>query len=109
WSPPSAPTRGLVRDAALLSYTTLFRSEQGVATLQQEDGSIRSLRGVNLDMLWKNKEKLDDVIFRRCKFVVDENSRVLQACRDLRSEEHTSELQSRFALVCRLLLETKNK
>src|SRR5699024_11673524 len=26
-----------------------------------------------------------------------------------RSEEHTSELQSRFALVCRLLLETKNK
>src|SRR5437868_12947595 len=25
-----------------------------------------------------------------------------------RSEEHTSELQSRFDLVCRLLLETKN-
>src|SRR5699024_11558274 len=25
-----------------------------------------------------------------------------------RSEEHTSELQSRFALVCRLLLEKKN-
>src|SRR5690606_5565728 len=28
---------------------------------------------------------------------------------DLRSEEHTSELQSRENLVCRLLLETKNK
>src|SRR5207249_8996557 len=27
---------------------------------------------------------------------------------DLRSEEHTSELQSRFDLVCRLLLEKKN-
>src|SRR5699024_12652757 len=27
--------------------------------------------------------------------------------RDLRSEEHTSELQSRFDLVCRLLLEKK--
>src|SRR5699024_12694526 len=27
----------------------------------------------------------------------------------LRSEEHTSELQSRFDLVCRLLLDTKNK
>src|SRR5207249_8216879 len=26
-----------------------------------------------------------------------------------RSEEHTSELQSRFDLVCRLLLETKNR
>src|SRR5699024_51322 len=28
---------------------------------------------------------------------------------DIRSEEHTSELQSRFDLVCRLLLEKKNK
>src|SRR5699024_11904955 len=28
--------------------------------------------------------------------------------RELRSEEHTSELQSRFDLVCRLLLEKKN-
>src|SRR5699024_12227373 len=30
------------------------------------------------------------------------------ACRNTRSEEHTSELQSRFDLVCRLLLEKKN-
>src|SRR5687768_18018602 len=29
--------------------------------------------------------------------------------RELRSEEHTSELQSRLHLVCRLLLEKKNK
>src|SRR5687768_18134177 len=28
---------------------------------------------------------------------------------ELRSEEHTSELQSRLQLVCRLLLEKKNK
>src|SRR5437868_12766535 len=28
---------------------------------------------------------------------------------DARSEEHTSELQSRFELVCRLLLEKKNR
>src|SRR5207249_7069481 len=31
------------------------------------------------------------------------------AGRDPRSEEHTSELQSRFDLVCRLLLEKKKK
>src|SRR5699024_11764218 len=31
------------------------------------------------------------------------------ACFAERSEEHTSELQSRFELVCRLLLEKKNK
>src|SRR5699024_11987117 len=28
---------------------------------------------------------------------------------EIRSEEHTSELQSRFDIVCRLLLEKKNK
>src|SRR3712207_7559370 len=33
----------------------------------------------------------------------------LQALREQRSEEHTSELQSRQYLVCRLLLEKKNK
>src|SRR5689334_24595596 len=31
------------------------------------------------------------------------------ARRDVRSEEHTSELQSQFHLVCRLLLEKKKK
>src|SRR2546429_9995116 len=34
---------------------------------------------------------------------------ILDGSRALRSEEHTSELQSRLHLVCRLLLEKKNK
>src|SRR5712664_4957408 len=33
----------------------------------------------------------------------------IRACRPPRSEEHTSELQSRSDLVCRLLLEKKKK
>src|SRR5690349_23380784 len=33
----------------------------------------------------------------------------LRRCEDVRSEEHTSELQSRRDLVCRLLLEKKKK
>src|SRR3712207_8495125 len=36
-------------------------------------------------------------------------ARLLSLLRLLRSEEHTSELQSRQYLVCRLLLETKNR
>src|SRR5699024_11333862 len=36
------------------------------------------------------------------------NSCGLDVCTKMRSEEHTSELQSRFDLVCRLLLEKKN-
>src|SRR5438067_6361680 len=36
-------------------------------------------------------------------------SRIVRAAPSSRSEEHTSELQSRFDLVCRLLLEKKKK
>src|SRR5207249_5384539 len=37
------------------------------------------------------------------------DGRFLEVLDDPRSEEHTSELQSRFDLVCRLLLEKKKK
>src|SRR5687768_18181105 len=40
--------------------------------------------------------------------VVERVLHVLHACEAQRSEEHTSELQSRLHLVCRLLLEKKN-
>src|SRR5256884_6425511 len=40
--------------------------------------------------------------------LVDSATQVLTRAGDLRSEEHTSELQSRLHLVCRLLLEKKN-
>src|SRR5699024_11454744 len=43
---------------------------------------------------------------------ITERLKVIKAILDsvgYRSEEHTSELQSRFDLVCRLLLEKKNK
>src|SRR5699024_11697328 len=36
------------------------------------------------------------------------SSRLSGSSKSMRSEEHTSELQSRFDLVCRLLLEKKN-
>src|SRR5207249_12317545 len=39
----------------------------------------------------------------------DPNHANLKGWTPLRSEEHTSELQSRFDLVCRLLLEKKNQ
>src|SRR5256885_12397217 len=40
-------------------------------------------------------------------FIASENAGDLTALRELRSEEHTSELQSPCNLVCRLLLEKK--
>src|SRR5690554_7099229 len=45
----------------------------------------------------------------RCLAVPDVESFLFRLILMLRSEEHTSELQSRPHLVCRLLLEKKNK
>src|SRR5699024_11941303 len=61
--------------------------------------------------LFIHKDIVDDIsepqeIVNYNKAVEDYNSELEQG---LRSEEHTSELQSRFELVCRLLLEKKKK
>ena len=40
--------------------------------------------------------------------VMSEHDMLTALCKFIRSEEHTSELQSRRNLVCRLLLEKKN-
>src|SRR5687768_17677533 len=69
--------------STLFPYTTLFRSGQYLLPAEQ------TRRSVDLDLL--------NTIYRR-PF----------AERFTRSEEHTSELQSRLHLVCRLLLEKKN-
>src|SRR3989441_5261315 len=75
--------------STLFPYTTLFRSLVEIAPDELGDVGQR-LCGVR--SLGLEKERL--------------------ACRGLerqRSEEHTSELQSLAYLVCRLLLEKKNK
>src|SRR5699024_11263376 len=46
-----------------------------------------------------------DLITQAWRTALDPNGEWIPA----RSEEHTSELQSRFALVCRLLLEKKTR
>src|SRR3712207_8411512 len=84
--------------STLFPYTTLFRS----GTDRYPD----RYRTVN----WKTVEKwsayLEELHVRIAhRFLRPEVS--ARAYRYLRSEEHTSELQSRQYLVCRLLLEKK--
>src|SRR2546429_6748952 len=67
--------------STLFPYTTLFRSQQEVQLRRQ---------GVGARVAVEALEK-----------------RVLRRLLQYRSEEHTSELQSRLHLVCRLLLEKK--
>src|SRR2546422_5427113 len=77
--------------STLFPYTTLFRSDRNHAEVSPAP----------LDLV---EDFLDggqrDVLGRRAK---------LLDAGEVRSEEHTSELQSRLHLVCRLLLEKKKK
>src|SRR2546422_8333355 len=74
--------------STLFPYTTLFRSVEGghgtvAAHLRQPEHRLLTHLGIGV---------APGDVNRRC-----------------RSEEHTSELQSRLHLVCRLLLEKKKK
>jgi galactokinase len=57
--------------------------EAGVALLQQYYPQVQSLRDVTPEMLEKHQEAFDPVVLQRCRYVVEENLRVLAACRDL--------------------------
>lgn len=53
--------------------------EDGVRILSKSHSNVKSLRDVNLTMLEQHKELLPIVVYQRCKFVIEENDRVLKA------------------------------
>src|SRR3712207_7960388 len=88
--------------STLFPYTTLFRShgrtpnarDTGILS-PDNSGSRKAAKGIS-------QKSGNDLCFSRRR-------NLRQSRRSGRSEEHTSELQSRQYLVCRLLLEKKNK
>src|SRR5690349_22802743 len=89
--------------STLFPYTTLFRS-----------GSIEELAYEQRDTV-PGKQLLTffaigvPIYVVRCRVQVKQEAKALPIHAFIRSEEHTSELQSRRDLVCRLLLEKKKK
>src|SRR3712207_7875939 len=81
--------------STLFPYTTLFRSqdEHGLRERRPPLAAHARRRGA-----WRERGRDGAAVRREGR----------QAPRRHRSEEHTSELQSRQYLVCRLLLEKKN-
>src|SRR2546421_9659529 len=77
--------------STLFPYTTLFRSDDEVVRSPQPGFVVRKWSPAFKE--WSTKD-VRDAFFASPEF---------------RSEEHTSELQSRSDLVCRLLLEKKKK
>jgi galactokinase len=53
---------------------------QGVELIKKNNPGVESLRDVSKEMLSDAKSMMDDVIYKRCKYVVEENNRVLNAC-----------------------------
>src|SRR5207249_11820893 len=84
----------------LFPYTTLFRSFSLPFGRERTAEINDSLRG-------EHEYKVVASVAERT--AIESAERAVQLPHDgARSEEHTSELQSRFDLVCRLLLEKKN-
>src|SRR2546430_9094516 len=78
--------------STLFPYTTLFRSQK---EKKEKKRKVGGATGVN-----EGSDELAGTLFR---------SSSIHHYHLVRSEEHTSELQSQSNLVCRLLLEKKKK
>lgn len=61
--------------------------ETGVAMIQQHHSEIKSLRDVTMDLLDKYVLPNDNLVYQRCKYVVEENNRLLSACKDLEAND----------------------
>jgi galactokinase len=64
--------------------TRRAQCEQGVAWVKEHHPEVNSLRDVNMEMLHKYVEPKDALIYRRCKYVVEEKERLLTGCEDLK-------------------------
>src|SRR3712207_9398221 len=87
--------------STLFPYTTLFRSLLPGALIRNDVRTFvcrdQGLRVESVDTTWTSR------------FEVGQEIEIVLKNGEGRSEEHTSELQSRQYLVCRLLLEKKKK
>src|SRR3712207_8358566 len=85
--------------STLFPYTTLFRSNHRTIVLESAGGDPLGEYRLKAELYTGDEIETE----RNNRWAID--ATVLEH----RSEEHTSELQSRQYLVCRLLLEKKKK
>src|SRR2546429_7381161 len=85
--------------STLFPYTTLFRSP-GAKPFVEVGDTVKAGQAICIIEAMKLMNEIEADKDGVIKAIMVENGQ--------RSEEHTSELQSRLHLVCRLLLEKKN-
>jgi len=75
---------GVSHSLASSEYNTRrAQCEKGVSIIQRFESGVNSLRDVDRAMLQKYQSEFDPIIYKRCEYVVEENSRVLLACEKL--------------------------
>src|SRR5689334_24073960 len=89
------------RSSTLFPYTTLFRSQ---LKANYAAAGVQGELVAFIDDMARRYADADLVVCRAGAVTIAELS-----AGGMRSEEHTSELQSQFHLVCRLLLEKKKQ
>jgi galactokinase len=79
---------GVKRELASSAYNDRrLQCEEGVALFKQYDPTIASLRDVTADLFDAYGDQLSEVVFRRCRHVITENTRVLDASAALSADE----------------------
>ena len=58
--------------------------EMGVSLIATYNPAVNNLRDVNIDMLKEFVEPVNPLVYQRCKYIVQENERLLGACEDLK-------------------------
>ena len=64
--------------------TRRAQCEQGVAWIKEHHPEVNSLRDADMEMLHKYVQPKDALIYKRCKYVVEEKERLLTGCEDLK-------------------------
>src|SRR3712207_8205174 len=95
--------------STLFPYPTLFRSLQ-VVICDRSTPAVRELATCWVEIQQRDPLRVTVNIRGHARIIPDISfDELISVIDEARSEEHTSELQSRQYLVCRLLLEKKKK
>jgi len=82
---------GVKHDLALSEYNARrAQCETGVEIIRRRFPEIRSLRDVDIRRLDDVRSDLGQTVYNRCRFVIEENSRVVNACESLGSGDFVS-------------------
>jgi galactokinase len=74
-----------------------YQCESGVSMIQKKYPEVKNLRDVSMQMLDDCILPDDELVYRRCRFVLEENARVLSACENLKYKDLSAFGKKMFA------------